>query len=66
MKQEYDFSKGQRGKFYRFGVKLNFPVYLKSEIINSIRSLAVRKDVEIETIINDWLKRDIELIQSVK
>jgi hypothetical protein len=28
MKSEYDFSKGERGKFYRPDVELNIPVYL--------------------------------------
>jgi len=26
MKQEYDFSKGERGKFFRENAKLNLPV----------------------------------------
>ena len=28
MKEEYDFSKGERGKFFRNDIKLNLPVYL--------------------------------------
>jgi len=32
MKKEYDFSKGERGKFYRPGAKLNLPVYLEPEL----------------------------------
>ena len=28
MKQEYDFSKGERGRFYHESAKLNLPVYL--------------------------------------
>jgi|GEM_PF-1648132 len=32
MKKEYDFSKRERGKFYRFGVKLNLPVYLEPDL----------------------------------
>lgn len=27
MKQEYDFSKGERSKFYREGAKLHLPVF---------------------------------------
>ena len=30
MKQEYDFSKGERGKFFRENAKLDLPVYLDS------------------------------------
>lgn len=66
MRKEYDFSKGERGKFYRPDIELNFPVYLEPEIADFIRSLAKGKDTEVEKIVNDWLKRDIELIQSTR
>ena len=66
MKKEYNFSKGERGKFYRPDVKLNFPVYLKPEISDFIRNIPGKKDTDIETIVNDWLRRDIELIQTVR
>ena len=32
MKKEYDFSKGERGKFYRSDAKLNLPVYLEPDL----------------------------------
>jgi hypothetical protein len=32
MKKEYDFSKGERGKFYRPDVRLNLPVYLEPDL----------------------------------
>ena len=32
MKNEYDFSKGERGKFYRSSVKLIHPVYLEPDL----------------------------------
>ena len=66
MKKEYDFSKGERGKFYHSDVELNFPVYLEPQIADFVRSLAKGKGTEVETIVNDWLRRDIELIQSTR
>jgi len=66
MKKEYDFSKGERGKFYRPDAELNFPVYLESEIADFIGNLAGEKDTEIETIVNDWLRKDIELIRTIR
>ena len=66
MKKGYDFSKGERGKFYRPDAELNFPIYLEPEIANFIRNLAGEKNTDIETIVNDWLRRDIGLIQTVK
>ena len=32
MKKEYDFSKGERGKFFRPNVQLNLPVYLEPDL----------------------------------
>jgi hypothetical protein len=32
MKREYDFSKGERGKFYSAGAQLNLPVYLEPDV----------------------------------
>ena len=66
MKKEYDFSRGERGKFYHPDAELNFPVYLEPEIADFIRNLAGEKDTDIETIVNDWLKRDIGLIRTAK
>ncbi len=39
MKKEYDFSKGERGKFYRPGVELNIPVYLESDVAKVVREV---------------------------
>ena len=40
MKKEYDFSKGQRGKFFRADVELNIPVYLEPDVAKVFRSSA--------------------------
>jgi hypothetical protein len=32
MKKEYDFSKGERGKFYRPDIQINVPVYLEPDL----------------------------------
>jgi len=66
MKKEYDFSKGERGKFYRRNAELNFPVYLEPEIAEFLRKLAGKRNTEVETIVNDWLRRDIESGRAAK
>ena len=65
MKAEYDFSKGERGKFYHPDIELNLPVYLEPEIADFMRTLAGKKDTDVETIVNDWLRRNIGFIQTV-
>ena len=59
MKKEYDFSKGERGKFYRPGVELNIPVYLEPDVAKVVREQAKKGDVSIAAVVNDWLRKDI-------
>jgi hypothetical protein len=66
MKKEYDFSTGGRGKFYRRGAILNLPVYLDDEVRDYLQERAKAKGMEVGRLGNDLLKREIELIESVK
>jgi len=65
MMKKYDFSKGKRGKFYHPDVQLNLPVYLEPEIAEFIRKYAKEKNVDAETIVNEWLRNNIAVIRSV-
>ena len=62
MRKEYDFSKGERGKFYRPNAELNLPVYLESDVAKFVRELAKAKKMEMGSLVNDWLRQDIALI----
>ena len=66
MKKEYDFSKGERGKFYHPDVDLNLPVFLDPDVAAFLREVAEKKGTEIESIVNDWLRKSIDLGQSAK
>ena len=66
MRKEYDFSKGERGKFYRPDVELNIPVYLDVDVAAFLRKLAEQKGTDVDTIVNDWLRRSIGLVESAK
>ena len=59
MKKEYDFSKGERGKFYRPGVELNIPVFLEPDVAKIVRERARRSDRSVGAVVNDWLRRQI-------
>lgn len=65
MKKEYNFSKGERGKFYRQDVHLNLPIYLEPEVAQFIRKYAKEKNVDSQTIVNEWLRNNIAVIRSV-
>ena len=45
MKAEYDFSKGERGKFYQPKAVFNLPIYLEEDVDEFIRKLAVRIEI---------------------
>lgn len=66
MKDEYDFSKGERGKFYRPGTTLNLPVYLDADVLDYLSARAEAKGVEVNDMVNDLLRKDIDLIEDIK
>lgn len=66
MKREYDFSKGERGKFYRPNATLLTPVYLDRKVQKYLAERAHSKGVDVEELVNQMLKRDIEMVESVR
>ena len=66
MREEYDFSEGERGKFYDPDAKISLPVYLEAEVLSYFAAKAKAKGVELNTLINDLLKKDIALIEEVQ
>lgn len=66
MKREYDFSKGERGKFYRPDARFNTPIYLDREILAYLSEKATSKGVEVSQLINEILRKDIDIIETVK
>ena len=64
MPHEIDFSQGVRGKFYRPGMKLNLPVYLDEDVQIRLTNLARAKGVDLSDLVNDLLKKDLELIET--
>jgi hypothetical protein len=66
MKAEYDFSKGERGKLYHPDAVFSFPVYLEPDVSDFMSQLADEKDVDIQELVNEWLRANIKLVQSVQ
>lgn len=63
MREQYDFSKGERGKFYRKDAEMFLPIYLDSQLQTTLIALADAKGLDISVLVNAMLKKDIELIQ---
>ncbi len=66
MKDEYDFSKGQRGKFFREGAALVPPVHLDPEILSYLSARAAAQGTSLNVLVNRLLKKDIELIEAAE
>jgi len=66
MKAEYDFSKGARGKFYHPDAVFSFPVYLEPDVNDFMSKLAEKQDIDIQNLVNEWLRVNIKLLQSVQ
>jgi hypothetical protein len=65
MKDEYDFSKGVRGRFYRPDAQLNIPVYLEPDVEAWIAEKAKAKGVAVQQLVNDLLRIDISMVREV-
>lgn len=66
MKDEYDFSRGQRGKFHRPNAMLNPPVHLDPEVLAFLTERAAARGVTLNELVNALLKKDIELIEAAE
>ena len=66
MQDEYDFSKGERGKFYHADAKLNLPVYLDKEVLAFVEEIARKKDKDLSAVVNQLLRSDMQLADMMK
>jgi hypothetical protein len=57
MRDEYDFSKGERGGFYRPNAKMYFPLYLDDDVQTTLINLATAKGKDYSVFVNDLLKK---------
>jgi hypothetical protein len=66
MKDEYDFSKAERGKFYRPNATLNLPVYLEEEVLAFIQSIAEKRNEDLSSVVNQLIRTDMKLAEVMK
>ncbi|MBT4732704.1 hypothetical protein HOB87_12175 [Candidatus Woesearchaeota archaeon] len=63
MEKEYDFTKGEKGKFYNKDAQFHLPVYLEPEVESFFVKLAKKQETNLTKIVNDLLHKDKELIE---
>ncbi|NWH06994.1 hypothetical protein HXW94_18820 [Desulfobacter latus] len=67
MRDEYDFSKAERGKFYRQNSKLNIPIYLvDQDVLDFVKKIASKKGIDRSTVVNDLIKGNIKIAQAIE
>jgi len=65
MKRDYDFSKAVRGKFFHKGAELNLPIYVDGAMRKRLERIAKRKGKPVTELVNQLLKKDVELLESL-
>ncbi|MGJ5093843.1 hypothetical protein ACQR18_17365 [Bradyrhizobium oligotrophicum] len=66
MKNEYDFSNAERGKFFRKAARIVPPVHLEPDVLDHLAGLASARGVSLNELVNTLLKEDIERIEAAK
>ncbi len=56
---EIDFSKGQRGKFYRPNAELKLPVYLEDTLQQRLLELAQQRNQSFSELASDLIKKEL-------
>jgi len=64
MKDEYDFSNAERGKFFRRDAQLIPPVHLDPEVLSYLAARAEARGTSLDDLVNELLKKDIERIKA--
>jgi hypothetical protein len=63
MKPDYDFSKAERGKFYRKGARVRLPIYLDGQLQKHLERIAEKKGRDAGEVVSDLLNQDVELLE---
>ena len=66
MKKEYDFSKAERGRFYRKNAELRLPIYLGSRLQKRVETLATRTGRDLGEVVNQIVETEIGLIDDLE
>ena len=66
MKDEYDFSRAERGRFYRKDALLVPPVHLDPEVLAFLSARSQARGIALNDLVNELLKKDIELIEAAE
>jgi hypothetical protein len=66
MRDEYDFSKSERGRFCRPHAVLIPPIHLDPEVVVFLTKRAEARGVSLSELVNGLLEKAIELIEAAE
>jgi cytidylate kinase len=66
MKRHYNFSKADRGKFYRRGARVRLPIYLDGQLQKRLERIAQKKGRDLGDVVSTLLTKDVELLEELK
>jgi len=66
MRKEYDFSKGERGKFYHPDMKLNIPIYLDEQVSAFVEKIASKRGIDRSAVVNELLRDDLKNVEAME
>lgn len=66
MKDEYDFARAEHGRFYRKDAVLAPPVHLDPKVLAFLTARAQARGISLNELVNELLKKDIELIEAAE
>lgn len=64
MKPEYDFSRGERGKFYREGAVQVPPIHLEPGVLARLQARASARGMTVNALVNAILKEGMEPVDA--
>ena len=65
MKDEYDFSNAEQGKFYIPAEDIQIPIYLDKDIAQFLSKKCEIGNANLQELVNDLLRKDIEIARSM-
>jgi hypothetical protein len=65
MKDEYDFSNAEQGKFYVPVEDIQLPIYLDKDVIQYLNEKRLTTQEGLQLLVNDLLRKDIEIAKRV-
>jgi hypothetical protein len=65
MKNEYDFSGGKRGRFFKPDAEINLPVYLNADVLAFVQNIAKKKNSDVSVVVNQLIHSDMQIAECV-